>query len=79
MDWENQLTKTPYVVLFIVLIAVGAGTFSTLITITLTGDVAIKGDLDMTNSEKEKQGYALNLIAPDGLQLIPEAQAQAID
>ena len=79
MDWKNQVTKTPYVVLFIVLIAVGAGTSSTLITITLTGDVAIEGDLDMTNSEKEKQGYALNLIAPDGLQLIPEAQAQAID
>jgi len=44
MDWKNQLTKTPYLVLFIVLITVGVGTASALITITLAGDVHITGD-----------------------------------
>ena len=45
MDWKNQLTKTPYLVLFIVLIAVGVGTASALITITLSGNVIITDDL----------------------------------
>ena len=44
MDWKNQLTKTPYLVLFIVLISVGVGTASALITITLSGDVHVTGD-----------------------------------
>ena len=44
MDWKNQLTKTPYLVLFIVLITVGVGTASALITITLSGDVHVTGD-----------------------------------
>ena len=44
MEWKNQLTKTPYLVLFIILISVGVGTASALITITLAGDVHITGD-----------------------------------
>ncbi len=44
MDWKNQLTKTPYLVLFIVLISIGVGTASALITITLSGNVVITGD-----------------------------------
>jgi len=44
MNWKNQLTKTPYLVLFIVLISIGVGTASALITITLAGDVHITGD-----------------------------------
>ena len=51
MDWKNQLTKTPYLVLFIVLISVGVGTASALITITLSGDVVITGFLDMTGDK----------------------------
>ncbi len=47
MDWKNQLTKTPYLVLFIVLITVGVGTASALITITLAGNVVITGDLTL--------------------------------
>jgi len=47
MDWKNQLTKTPYLLLFIVLISIGVGTASALITITLSGDVVITGFLDM--------------------------------
>jgi len=47
MDWKNQLTKTPYLVLFIVLIVVGVGTASALITITLAGDVVVTGDIDV--------------------------------
>ena len=47
MDWKNQLTRTPYLVLFIVLISVGVGTASALITITLAGDVIITGDMDV--------------------------------
>ena len=47
MDWKNQLTKTPYLVLFIVLLTVGVGTASALITITLDGDVVITGDADL--------------------------------
>ena len=45
MDWKNQLTKTPYLVLFIVLISVGVGTASALITITLAGNVIVTGML----------------------------------
>jgi hypothetical protein len=44
MDWKNQLTRTPYLVLFIVLISIGVGTASALITITLSGDVHVTGD-----------------------------------
>ena len=47
MDWKNQLTKTPYLVLFIVLITIGVGTASALITITLAGNVNITGDADI--------------------------------
>ncbi len=47
MDWKNQLTKTPYLVLFIVLITIGVGTASALITITLAGDVIVTGDIDV--------------------------------
>ena len=45
MDLKNQLTKTPYLVLFIVLITIGVGTASALITITLAGDVIITDNL----------------------------------
>jgi len=48
---KNQLTKTPYLVLFIVLITIGVGTASALITITLSGDVIITGFLDMTGDK----------------------------
>ena len=47
MDWKNQLTKTPYLVLFIALITIGVGTASALITITLDGNVNITGDADI--------------------------------
>jgi len=50
MQWKNQLTKTPYLVLFIVLIAIGVGTASALITITLAGDVQVDGDLNVDGS-----------------------------
>ena len=42
------MAKTPYLVLFIVLIAVGVGTASALITITLAGDVIVEGNLKTT-------------------------------
>jgi hypothetical protein len=51
MNWKNRLTKTPYLLLFIVLISVGVGTASALITITLSGDVVITGLLDMTGDK----------------------------
>ena len=44
MGLKNQLTKTPYLVLFIVLLTVGVGTASAMITITLAGNVVITGD-----------------------------------
>jgi hypothetical protein len=47
MEWKNQLTKTPYLVLFIVLISIGVGTASAMITITLSGNVHIIGDTVM--------------------------------
>ena len=47
MDWKNQLTKTPYLVLFIFLGAISVGAASALITITLDGDVVITGDADL--------------------------------
>ena len=47
MDWKNKLTKTPYLVLFMVLISIGVGTASALITITLAGNVVVTGDLDV--------------------------------
>jgi len=45
MDWKNQLTRTPYLVLFIVLISIGVGTASALITITLAGNVVVTDNL----------------------------------
>ena len=47
MGWKNQLIKTPYLVLFIVLIAIGVGTASALITITLDGFTIFKEDVQM--------------------------------
>ena len=41
MNLKNQLTRTPYLVLFMVLISVGIGTASALVTITLAGDVIV--------------------------------------
>ena len=45
MEWKKQLTRTPYLVLFIVLISIGVGTASAVITITLSGYVLITEDL----------------------------------
>ncbi len=45
MGWKNQLTKTPYLVLFVVLISIGVGTASAAITITLAGNVHVLGDM----------------------------------
>ena len=50
-DWGKNLTKTPILVLFIVLISMGVGTASALITITLAGNVIVTGDLDMTGGD----------------------------
>ena len=50
MDWKNQLTKTPYLVLFIVLITIGVGTASAL-TITLGGAVDITEILNMMGNK----------------------------
>ena len=47
MDWKNQLTKTPYLVLFVVLITIGVGTASAVLTITLSGNVIITDNLDV--------------------------------
>ena len=49
MDWKNQLTKTPYLVLFIFLGAISIGTASALFTITLAGNVIVNGDLFVEN------------------------------
>jgi len=45
MGWKNQLTKTPYLVLFVVLISIGVGTASAAITITLAGNVHVLGEM----------------------------------
>lgn len=44
MNPKNQLTRTPYLVLFMVLISIGVGTASAMITITLAGDVHVTGN-----------------------------------
>jgi len=48
--FEN-LTKAPYLVLFVILISISVGTASALITITLAGNVIVTGDLDMTGGD----------------------------
>ena len=45
MEWKNNLTRTPYLVLFVVLIAICVGTASAMITITLAGNVVITDNL----------------------------------
>ena len=45
MEWKNKLTRTPYLVFFVVLLSIGVGTASALITITLAGNVIITDDL----------------------------------
>ena len=60
-----NLTKTPYLVLFILLGAAGVGTASALMTITLAGDVKITGDTELegklldTNDEAGTSGQVL--------------------
>jgi len=82
MGLKNQLTKTPYLVLFIVLISIGVGTASALITITLAGDVTITGFLDMTgdkitnvgtptlNTDAATKGYVDQAPSTDTLALL---------
>jgi len=45
-----NLTKTPYLVLFVLLASVGVGTASALITITLAGNVVITDDLTVDSA-----------------------------
>ena len=45
MDLKNQLTKTPYLVLFIILISVGVGTASAVATYTFTGNLIVDGTI----------------------------------
>ena len=44
----GKFTKTPYLVLFIVLISIGVGTASALITITLAGNVIVPNGVVLT-------------------------------
>ena len=68
MDWKNQFTRTPYMVLFIVLITVGVGTASAMITITLSGSVLITGDTELegklldVNDDAGTSGQVLSSI-----------------
>ena len=50
MDWKNQLTKTPYLILFIFLAAIGIGTASAVMIITIAGDVIIEGNTQIDNN-----------------------------
>jgi len=43
--WVNNLTKAPYLLLFVLLISVGVGTASALVTITLAGNTIVQGTL----------------------------------
>ena len=61
-DWGKILTKTPILVLFIVLITAGVGTASALITITLAGDVIVDGNL--------KSNERFQLSAPTSTSII---------
>ncbi len=47
--WANNLTKGPYLVLFVLLISVGVGTASALVTITLAGNTIVQGTLTADN------------------------------
>ena len=47
--WATNLTKTPYLVLFVLLISVGVGTASALVTITLAGNTIVQGTLTADN------------------------------
>jgi len=47
---RSYLIQTSYLVLFIVLISIGVGTASALVTITLDGDVLVTGDLTVDGS-----------------------------
>ncbi|MDH3610835.1 MAG: hypothetical protein OEM79_03635 [Nitrosopumilus sp.] len=82
MGWKNRFTSTPLLVLFIVLVSIGVGTASALITITLSGDVIITGGLDMTsdkitnvgvpteNADAATKGYVDSSPATDTLALL---------
>jgi plastocyanin len=47
MNMKTTLSRTPYLILFIILISIGAGTASAMITITLAGNVIVTGNLDV--------------------------------
>ena len=65
-SWATNLTKTPYLVLFVVLISVTVGTASALVTITLAGNVIITGDTELegklldTNNDAGSSGQVLS-------------------
>lgn len=46
-DWKKHIGSTPYLIFFIVLISIGVGTASALITITLAGNVVVTDDLSV--------------------------------
>ena len=65
MNLKNQLIRTPYLVFFIVLIAIGVGTASALITITLAGNVVITDELEVGGNSD----FLASVIIADDLQV----------
>ena len=55
----SNLTKTPYLVLFVLLGSVGVGTASALVTITMAGDVVIDGTLSVGTNDPNNNDLIL--------------------
>lgn len=68
MGWESRLTKTPYLVMFVILGAIGVGTASGLVTITLAGDVVITGDMICTDCV-DSSDIAQGAVGPNDIAL----------
>ena len=56
MEWKNSISRKSHLALFVVLLAIGVGGASAMITITLSGNVVITGDLDMTSDKIRNVG-----------------------
>ena len=66
-DWKNQLTKTPYLILFIILISVSVGTASALATYTFTGNLIVDGTITADNYfDSDNTQTGINAIAIGG-------------
>ena len=79
----DNLTKAPYLVLFVILISISVGTASALITITLAGNVVVTGDMDVqggiTGPTVDNLQNQINSLEVQGISIETQNQIDNIE